>query len=226
MTRTIIIAIPPTTDYTIVFPHDAVSKRFDSGFYAPGLTDGRASREEIDQVLNEVENVRRPLASKIVSALCCYIFGLFAAIGSYVFFMVAMAGGDPELIPFFVIGFIGLIVALVWIFVVRVKNLTEQIKTKSRQVIDRHNPSFASRGLRWHVPVHFPRWIELWKDYRAGNNPQPIYMPPVHQQPYTPTPNYGAPNQNAGQPQFQQNYYQNYQGPNNNNNMYIPPSQV
>jgi len=226
MTRQIIIAIPPTTDYTIVFPHDAVGKRFDSGFYAPGLTDGRASREEIDQVLTEVENVRRPLNGKIVSAVCCYIFGLFAAVGGYVFLMVSMASEVPDMIPFFVIGFIGLIIALIWIFIARVKNVNVEMKTKCKAVVDRHNPNFASRGLRWHVPVHFPRWIELWKDYRAGNNPQPIYMPPVNQQPYSPNSNYGTNQNMGGQPQFQQqNYYQNYQGP-NNNNMYIPPSQV
>jgi len=68
------------------------------------------------------------------------------------------------------------------------------------------------------APVYFPRWVELWKDYsqNQGFPGQPVYMPPVNQQPYGPT-------QNADQ--FQQNnYYQNYQGQ-ANNNVYTPPSQ-
>ena len=229
MASQIIIAIPPTTDYTVVFPHDDLAKRFDTGFYSPALTDGRASKEEIEQVLREVEAVRKPFASKIVSAVCCYILSLFAAIGGFIFLMISVGGGPGgDMIPFYIIGYIAFLVAIIVVFALRIKSITEQMKTKCREVLDRQNQNFASRGLRWHIPVHFPRWVELWKDYRAGAIAQPIYMPPVNQQPYSPVPNYGAPNQNmnmGGQSQFQQqNYYQNYQG--GQNNMYIPPSQV
>jgi len=34
-------------------------------------------------------------------------------------------------------------------------------------LVDRNYPMFAAQGLRWNVPKHFPRWIELWKDYRG-----------------------------------------------------------
>ena len=102
MTRHIIIAIPPTTDYTVVFPHDALAKRFDTGFYSPALTDGRASREEIEQVLREVEAVRKPFASKIVSAVCCYILSLFAAIGGFIFLMISVGSSHAtDMIPFY-----------------------------------------------------------------------------------------------------------------------------
>jgi hypothetical protein len=230
MTRQIIIAIPPTTAYTVVFPFDAAGKRFDTGFYSPGITDGRASAEEINHVLAEIENTRRPIAAKMVSAICCYIFSLFAVVGCYVFGMVSIAGTAPESIPFLVIGFIVAIVAVIWVFIARLKKVNEELRTKCKVVADRHNQNFASRGLRWHIPVHFPRWVELWKDYASQSGqgfpgPQPVYMPPVQQQPYA---NYGGPQQQnvGGQPQFQQNYYQNYQQGQTNNGMYIPPNQV
>ena len=228
MTRQIIIAIPPTTDYTIVFPHDDFGKRFDSGFYSPALTDGRASLEEINQILAEVEIIRRPLAGKMCGALCCYIVSIIASVVAYVLFMVSMINNNSGLFPFLIAGFIGMIILIFWVFIVRVKNIHENIRKKCKEVIDKHNHNFVSRGLRWHLPIQFPRWIELWKDYRAASNSHAIYMPPVSQHPYPPiSHNYGAPNQNmnmGGQPQFQQNYYQNHQGA--QNNMYIPPSQV
>jgi len=229
MATQIIIATPPTTDYTIVFPFDEGGKRFDSGFYSQGLTDGRVSIEEINHILAEVESTRRPIASKVWSAVCCYVVSLIAAVVIYVFSLMMVAESVPEFIPFLILIFIGSITGLVFALYKRLRGVTEEMKSKCKAVLDRHNPNFASRGLRWHIPVHFPRWVELWKDYKAGNNPQPIYMPPVNQQPYPNT--YGAPNQNMNmggqpQPQFQQqNYYENYQGQ-NNNNMYIPPSQV
>jgi len=231
MARQIIIAIPPTTAYTVVFPFDAIGKRFDSGFYSPGVTDGRATIEEINHVLADIENTRRPIASKIMSAICCYIISLLAVVGCYVFGMVSIAGTSPESIPFLVIGFIVAVIAVIWVFIARVRKVNEELKTKCQEVANRHNQNFSSRGLRWHIPVHFPRWVELWKDYvnqgQGQNFPgqQPVYMPPVQQQPYA---NYGGPQQQnmGGQPQFQQNYYQNYQGQPNNNNMYIPPNQV
>jgi len=36
-----------------------------------------------------------------------------------------------------------------------------------QRLIDRNSPFFAAQGLRWNLPLHFPRWIELWKDYRS-----------------------------------------------------------
>jgi len=51
--RTIIV--PPTTDMALVFPFDHENKKFDKGFYSPFLTDGRASSEQIETFLKELE---------------------------------------------------------------------------------------------------------------------------------------------------------------------------
>ncbi len=232
MARTVIIAIPPTTAYTVVFPYDATGQRFDTGFYSPGITDGRASADEIHHVLADIDSVRKPFAAKMTSAICCYIVSLMAVVGCYVLGMVNIAGAAPESIPILVIGFIVAVVAIIWVFIARVRKVNEEMKKKCTEAAARHNQNFASRGLRWHIPVHFPRWVELWKDYvnQGGQTfpgQQPVYMPPVQQQPYA---NYGGPQQQnvGGQPQFQQNYYQNYQQGQGqtNNGMYIPPNQV
>ena len=130
MNNQIVIAIPPTTDYTIVFPHDALGKRFDSGFYSPALTDGRAFPEEINQVLAEVETLRRPLAGKMCGALCCYIVSIIASVVVYVLFMVSMINNNSGLFPFLITGFISMIILIFWVFIVRVKNIHLNIRKK------------------------------------------------------------------------------------------------
>jgi len=219
----VIIAIPPTTAYTVVFPFDASGQRYDCGFYNPNLTDGRVSMAEIQQVLAEIQATRVPVASKAGTSVCCFILSLFAIVGLYVFGLIITAENCPQLIPFAIIGFFVLIICAVVGLAKRMQRINQEMKAKCQAVIEKYNRDFAARGLRWHIPVHFPRWVELWKDY-VNQGQQTMYIPPVQQQPYA---NYGGPQQNmGGQPQFQQqNYYQNYQGQ-PNNNMYIPPNQV
>jgi len=225
MSTQIIIGAPPTTEYTVVFQFDQIGKRFDTGFYTPGLTGGRASLEEINHVLADIENTRRPIASKAISAVCCYILSLFACIGVYIFALISISDSAPDMIPFFIIAFIASMILVIVVFIVRIRKINEETKTKCKAVADRHNQNFASRGLRWHIPVNFPSWIELWKDYQVQNSAGMYLPPPVNQQPYTQVPSYGVPNQGmGGQPQFQPNPYQNYQGQGQPNNNYVPPN--
>jgi len=50
-----IVAMPPTTDRTIVFPYNFSSKKFITQHYFPGMTNNSVSSEEINQFLGEVE---------------------------------------------------------------------------------------------------------------------------------------------------------------------------
>jgi len=66
------------------------------------------------------------------------------------------------------------------------------------QVVDRYSALFASTGLRWNLPLAFPHYIELWKDYKGQNyaqnqtqiqpnnqfscNPNPLSYNQIHNQ--------------------------------------------
>jgi len=188
-----IIAIPPTTAYTVIFPFDAAGKRYDCGFYSPGLTDGRASAREINQVLAEIEATRASMASKIVRLVCLWILFIFVTVGLFVAGLLSTVGGSPGLIPFVVVGFFVLVILASYFMIKGLQKNSNEMKKKCQAVCEKHNEEgFAARGLRWHIPVMFPRWIELWKDYQSQ---QPGYILPVSQQPYLNNDLYVPPNQ-------------------------------
>ena len=112
-------------------------------------------------------------------------------------------------------GLFALIFIIIYLVIYLVRN-NKKSKDAVKALIDRVNPNFTNRGVRWHLPQHYPRWIELWKDYvgQAG-----VYTPPVTTQQYQ---NYPVPTgvtyqMPGAQPQAYQNYGVQPQGYNNYN---------
>ena len=201
------IAMPPTTSHVVVFPFKSADKKFDSSFYTPALTDGRVPFEEITQFLAEIE-AQKPTAQsnaspwRLVALLFLFILWTFR--------FVVQSKMDSDMIPYVFLVVIVLVLVIIFILVVTSKRGVNEPRPKCQAIVDKYNQNLASRGLRWYLPVSFPKWVELWKDYPQNQN-QGVVLPPVNQQPYPAVQNYGVPNQN-------------YQGQVNNNN-YIPPSQ-
>lgn len=181
MTKKQIIVIPPTTTITIVFPFDEPTKRFDCSFYSPHLTDGRASIQEIQQVLAEVEAIRGSLASE-GGCMGCLRLLCFLFISSLMIIALNNVDvNDSSSIPFVAIGCFVLMVSVCCCMSKRDERINNEIKERCQAAVDKHNyQSFGSRGLRWHIPIHFPRWIELWKDYQ-GQSSSNMYIPPPPQ---------------------------------------------
>lgn len=208
MSRTIIItAIPASTRERLIFPL-APNNQFDTSSYNPGFTDGRASLEEINQILTEIQAARQPLVDDLHKVYCTYILTIILGIlaTAVLGFILAMTLGVFLIFVRFVLYMILLFWSMMT-FRTKIIKLNEQTKAVAQKVIDNYSGSFGSRGLRWAMPMHFPMWIELHKDYLISENPgQPIYMPPNQ---YQPAPIY--PGQGQGQPQYQDNYYQNQQ---------------
>jgi len=215
-----ILIIPPTTAYTIVFPQNGFTGQFDNNFYSPMLTDGRAHPEEINRVLRELESTVKPLSTKLKSSVCCYILTIFLSVFAFIPFMIFLTPANVTFLPIGIFGFFFLMIGATIMFIKRIKNYNLEIRRVSQGVIDRANQEFSYKGLRWVLPMHYPRWVELWKDYYSqGQMAQPIYMAP-NTQAY---PNYAPGDQmGAAQPQYQQNFYPGYQ----NNTGYMPPNQV
>ena len=238
------VPVPPSTQYTIVFPMNIWAKQYDSSFYNPGLTDGRATQEEITNVLREIQEIKKPFNRKIVCALWLYILGLLGVIALMVVGIVGSVGGtdyeyvytdgywhyeyvdndNTGLLVGAIIGGIFGMIFVIFVFACYVAKTSKASRIPVQALFNRINPDFSTRGLRWHMPVHFPRWVELWKDYVSLAPPtgQPTYLPPNMTQQYQNYP--GAPTGNpyqmpGTQPQDYQNYgvqpqgYQNYNQP-------------
>ncbi len=47
---------PPTTAWRVIFAFDKKVEKYNRDSYSPQLTDGKASAQEIDQVLSEIED--------------------------------------------------------------------------------------------------------------------------------------------------------------------------
>jgi len=187
----------PNKELSIVFPFDKTSKKFDSGFYSPTLTGGRVSLEEINQILSEIDAIRKSIASQAIAALICHFVSLSICSGLFVF------TGTPGMITFYIIGLVVAVLTIVGVLMWRILKLKGELKTKCKEVVDKHNQTFMLRGLRWHLPVNFPSWVELWKDYQSQDDTkkgQTQSSPPTRQ-PYTPA---------SDSNQYQQNYYQDH----------------
>jgi len=60
---------------------------------------------------------------------------------------------------------------LVWTIILAVYSRISLKRARKavQSLIDRENQFFGNYGLRWNVPLAFPNWIELWKDYKGQN---------------------------------------------------------
>ena len=199
--QTTIVAVPPTTEYTVIFPSTDFEAKFDSSFYAPNLTDGRASTQEITQVLSDLESTRKPWTLKIRRAGYIMLLYVFLSFFTFLYFLLTV-GGESGIFIIGIIAYLVGIIAAVLILILYLKKVDGKMRPKCQETIDRHNQNFAPRGLRWHLSKDFPRWVELWKDY---------YQPQ------------GFRNQPIGVPQFGQNY--SYQQGQLSQNMYVPLAQ-
>ena len=202
--------IPPTTDTVIVFSLNPSQQLFDSGFYHPAITHGRSPAEEIHKVLADIAAARKPFADKLKTITCIYTFIVILAAVGYV--VTRFIPGGTELIFIRLIAFFLILILLSTWLKGKVDDSIKKQKKAAEDVLVNYRPGFASRGLNWIVPDGFPRWIELHKDYLhyPGGN-QPVYMPPVNQQPMA---YHGVPPQ---QDAYSQQQFMNQ-------NQYYPPA--
>jgi len=58
------------------------------------------------------------------------------------------------------------------------KHKQKKARKSIESLIKKHSAEFAAQGLRWNLPLAFPHWIELWKDYKVQNSyPQAMIAP-------------------------------------------------
>jgi len=197
--RTVII--PPITDQALVFPLDQDTKKFDKGFYSAALTDGRASCDQIEGFLRDVEETFKDKLRwlRIFKAylLFSFITGLFLMV-AYTFVVISDIGDDfdnyeeyghhhkgnfrhqakhsaydpeQEVENMFFMWMISFFSATFWsvVYTVAKGYAIKRARKGVQNTLDKYQSTFASAGLRWNLPLAFPHYIELWKDYRGLN---------------------------------------------------------
>ncbi len=139
------VAIPKTSENWVIFPYDKKNRKWITSDYLPSQTKDRASVDEIEKFLNEVNE---PLAAWYKEYGAVYEGG-----GAYLCLFIILI----PLLP-------------IWIFYVcwitaaqpKAEKKLEEVKVKIKAIIKEKGSHFAERGLIWNLNIHFPRWIELW----------------------------------------------------------------
>jgi len=166
-----------TTDSNIIFPLDESGRQYNSRLYTVVLTDGKASKQEIDKVLADIMTAGKdPSNKKGWSRASCFFLVLFivlaillpiCALLSMIYFMNS---GHILIALFFWFAFLG---GSVWSCTSCSATLDDRtlpdieiIRKKCQVVVDEYNKEYVLKGLRWHLPPEFPQWVELWKDYK------------------------------------------------------------
>ena len=146
---------PQSTDNMIVFRLDSFSKKFSRETYAPEMTDGKVSSQEVNQALAVFEIAM----SRAVSS-----FDLIKNL----FFRF--------LLPYLLLEFIGVRVLIIWLFFIAycvagisylLKEGNEKIersRAEMKSVIELIQPGYLAKGLRWRIPESSFGWVELIKE--------------------------------------------------------------
>jgi len=188
-----IIQVPPTTDTCIVFPSHEPNETFDRNFYSPLLTERRASVEDINNMPTQFEAIIREARTE--NRICSGLSFLFTIGGFAVtaLLMFSIFSSDPSSSKMFVAPIV--LMLLVAVFAILVtkcgKATVENARINCQQIINRNN-QFKAVGLRWNLPMNFPHWVELWRDYRGA---------PGHHQNFQIGPNYPHPQYPNSYPQ-------------------------
>lgn len=162
-----LVRIPPTTNKTIIFPYDPRIKGLHTNHFNPELIDNRASSEEINKVLFEIELILRlyepnstPTSQSIKGFLLVFLV---------VYIILVCLGTIPGLI-LVIVGVVFL--ALGFLFGFAYSNCYNSSyregKSLIQAVLKRFNPEFNAKELSWWMPDDSLYWVELRKDYIRG----------------------------------------------------------
>ena len=160
------VYLPRTTDLVIIFPLDG-SKGSYSGRYYSSQTEERASLEEVNNTLREVAFVYKPFDEKRFWSALCFVLNVFLSLIAFILILKFVAPLKPAVLFPVSIGVFCIWVTISsFIFTNAISKYGKNGTVACQKVIDKYNQEFSKRGLRWVLPQHFPKWIELHNDFR------------------------------------------------------------
>ena len=159
-------SLPCTNEQTIIFPYNKKTRIFDDSFYSTSLTDGRATIGEVNNFLNQVEIIIKQRKGSITSAACLVVSLVLIMVSGLALYNGNFFNVEYDIAYIALAGYLCFI--LLNAEVLRIYNNYRRRKVRRyvHDLIARNSDIFESRGLRWNLPMSFPAWIELCKDYR------------------------------------------------------------
>jgi len=154
--------IPSSSDSKIIIPFDKDDNKFSRTTYSPAMTGGRASTEEVNQILNLLDK-----ASKIPFTLQQVLWRAFVRLAIPIVFII-YAVEDWRCYRIESFTFYAIIYMIVSLLLLRrdFHLKTKVAKTEAYKILQMYESSFEKRGLRWSIPKEFPMYMELNRDYR------------------------------------------------------------
>lgn len=149
----------------IVFPYDKKSRSFDRTFYYSGLTDRRASYEDIHHFLLQIEVLVHNKLKAVRFLTAFYVSFALLTFALVLFFDFTTASN--HLISLVTLGYFVLMIICGVATLMLARQKYKSLRALTQEIVDNHREMFATVGLRWLLPANFPMQIELYKDYEA-----------------------------------------------------------
>lgn len=158
--------VPPTTDFTVIFPFDKHTGKFDRLFYYSALTDGRASQDQIDLFLREIEQILQRKSKPINIIIWLFVFLAFSVLLGLTYHHMDRYDTEREMVIKTMIAYLFVVVLCSGTIQLYRRHTKKKAKKAIEAAIRRSYLEFEAQGLRWNIPAGFPKWIELWKYYK------------------------------------------------------------
>jgi len=155
-----IIDVPASNEAAVVFSWHRKWRRFDRSEYKPEYSNGQIPKEEIDHFLNEIDHLVRKVL-RTDSILCFLFFVMTILAGVFGYIIKKLTSGGYTLL--FLFSWVVLIILIIGLMMMRRQKNLAKTKEMVKKYIKKHHNKFKNQGLRWHIPKHFPLWIELRK---------------------------------------------------------------
>jgi len=168
------VPAPKSSSTCLVFPFSSLTNQYDSSFYDPTMTDGRATYEEVSQILIELQDSYNEIIADMRSAtMKLMILGLLIVPLVCLIFVKTLRFLYQSYIDE---GTFAIAIALICTYFAgrcfssaQARNQTER-ETAPHKIFAQANQSFVPKGLRWVVPLDYPWWVELHKVYAMDPN--------------------------------------------------------
>lgn len=159
---------PTISDFQIFFPYTLNKSCFDREIYTPELTENRATTEEVNTVLDELESAVEPTVKAAKTYLGIYM-GFFLTTNLILPFLYERSERFQKMLSAraLIIGNTTIIGLATVKFFYTMKGKESEARELSLKVFDKYNTAFMEKGLRWNIPKNFPKGVGLWRLYKG-----------------------------------------------------------
>jgi len=169
------VEVPKSTRTMIVFPWTKSGNKFERKDYDPSQTNGRSSKEDIDDFLTIMDQIVNERAQSDLFDAAVNMLKWGIPLGMI---LCLIEGALKfQMSSFVLLGFF-------WVISWQLAGILKKQKSKSKaeklkqslvsalkeKSFEERYKIFDKKKLRWKIPQYFPKWIELHKDYEKPDD--------------------------------------------------------